>query len=71
VADHIARQRLTLMFAVQLALNAIWSPALFGLEAPNLGLAIIISLLVTLAATLIAFWNADGTSGFLLVRYLV
>ena len=56
---------------MQLAFNAIWSPVFFGLEAPKLGLAVIAALLVSLAATLIAFWRIDRLAGLLLAPYLV
>ena len=58
------------LFVVQLALNAIWSPVFFGLEAPKLGLAVIVALLVSLAATLVAFWRIDRLAGLLLAPYL-
>jgi benzodiazapine receptor len=65
------RVRAIALFVVQLAFNAIWSPVFFGLEAPKLGLAVIVALLVSLAATLIAFWRIDRLAGLLLVPYLV
>ena len=66
-----ARTRATVLFVVQLALNAIWSPVFFGLEAPRLGLAVIVALLVSLPATIAAFWRTDRLAGLLLVPYLV
>ena len=66
-----ARPRAVVLFVVQLALNAIWSPVFFGLEAPRLGLAVIVALLVALAATLVAFWRIDRLAGLLLAPYLV
>jgi tryptophan-rich sensory protein len=65
------RTRATVLFVVQLALNAIWSPVFFGLEAPKLGLVVIVALLIALAATLIAFWRVDRVAGLLLAPYLV
>jgi len=65
-----ARMRAATLFGVQLALNAIWSPVFFGMEAPKLGLAVIAALLVALVATLIAFWRIDRLAGLLLVPYL-
>jgi tryptophan-rich sensory protein len=65
-----ARKRAVALFAVQLACNAIWSPVFFGLEAPRLGLAVIALLLISLAATLIAFWRIDRLAGLLLAPYL-
>ena len=65
-----ARTLAVALFAIQLALNAVWSPAFFGLEAPGLGLAVIVALLVALVATLAAFWRMDCWAGLLLVPYL-
>jgi benzodiazapine receptor len=65
-----ARKRVVAFFVVQLALNAIWSPVFFGLEAPSLGLAIIIMLLAALTATLAMFWRIDRVAGLLLAPYL-
>ena len=69
-AASAARQRAIALFVVQLALNAIWSPVFFGLEAPKLGLAVIVALLIALAATLVAFWRIDRLAGLLLAPYL-
>ena len=69
-ASDPARTRAVALFAVQLVLNAIWSPVFFGMEAPRFGLAIIGALLVSLAATAVAFWRIDRTAGALLAPYL-
>lgn len=69
-ADSV-RKRAVALFAVQLALNAIWSPVFFGLEAPRLGLAVIVGLLVSLAATVVAFWRIDRPAGLLLAPYFL
>jgi translocator protein len=65
------RPRAVALFCVQLGFNAIWSPVFFGLEAPGLGLAVIVLLLVSLMATLAVFWRIDRLAGLLLVPYLV
>ncbi|MEI8151752.1 MAG: TspO/MBR family protein [Hyphomicrobiales bacterium] len=65
-----ARRRAVTLFAVQLAFNAVWSPVFFGLQAPKLGLVVVAGLLVSLAATFIAFWRIDRWAGGLLVPYL-
>lgn len=57
-------------FTVQLAFNAIWSPVFFGLHAPRFGLAVIVALLVSLAATIAVFWRINRTAALLLVPYL-
>jgi tryptophan-rich sensory protein len=66
-----ARRRALGLFSLQLALNAAWSPLFFGLEAPMLGLAVIVALLIALSATLFAFWRLDRLAGAMLAPYLV
>jgi tryptophan-rich sensory protein len=65
-----ARHFAIALFVVQLALNAIWSPVFFGLEAPLTALFVIVTLDIFVAATLIAFWRLDRPAGIMLVPYL-
>ncbi len=65
-----ARHLATLLFCIQLALNAIWSPVFFGLEAPLAGLYVIVALDILVGATLIAFWRLDRLAGIMFVPYL-
>ena len=65
-----ARHLATGLFIVQLALNALWSPVFFGLEAPRAGLVIIVALDIFVAATLVAFWRLDRPAGIMFVPYL-
>jgi translocator protein len=55
----------------QLLLNALWSPAFFGLRSPLLGLAIIIPLLIVLAVTVRAFARISRLASWLMAPYLV
>ena len=48
------------LFCVQLGLNALWSPAFFGLEAPRLGLAVIAALSIALVATVVVVTPPSG-----------
>ncbi len=64
-----ARVPLTL-FLVQLVLNALWTPAFFGLQRPGLGLVVILQLWIVLVATVIAFGRCDRPAGLLLLPYL-
>ena len=57
-------------FGVQMALNVAWTPAFFGLQAPGLGLAIILALWVAIVATIVAFDRVDRRAAALLVPYL-
>lgn len=54
----------------QLLLNALWTPAFFGLRNPVLGLAIIVSLLVLVLLTVVAFHRVRRTTAAaLLIPY--
>ncbi|VFU11021.1 TspO/MBR family protein [Methylocella tundrae] len=65
-----ARRRALILFLVQLALNASWSPVFFGLHAIWAGFAIILLLVGTLAATMWQSAKADRIAAFLLAPYL-
>ena len=56
-------------FAVQLVLNAAWTPAFFGLHSPRAGLAVIGLLLVTILVTIRRTWPLDRVAAGLLVPY--
>lgn len=58
------------LFAVQLGLNVAWSPVFWGLERPDLGLAVLVALLPLVAATILAFDRVDRRAAALLVPYL-
>ncbi len=59
-----------LLYAGQLALNAIWTPLFFGAEQLWLGLAVIVALDVVLAFTVVAFYRRHRLAGVLLMPYL-
>lgn len=58
-------------WALQIALNTLWSPVFFGAHRMGLGMIVIAALWVVLAATIVAFWRLDRIAGALLVPYLV
>lgn len=58
------------VFAVQLLLNALWTPAFFGEESPLLGLLIIVPLVALIAVTAKLFWRISTVAGALLLPYL-
>jgi tryptophan-rich sensory protein len=58
------------LFLVQLVLNALWSWLFFGWHRGALAFADVVLLLVSIVATLVAFWRADRLAGALLVPYL-
>ncbi|TKX51010.1 tryptophan-rich sensory protein [Halorubrum sp. ASP121] len=58
------------LFGVQLAVNVAWSPTFWGLERPDLGLAVLAVLLPLVAATIRLFDRVDRRAAALLVPYL-
>jgi len=65
-----ARRHAMIFFAIQLALNAIWSPVFFGWHGIRMGLAIILLMAVFIAATIAAAVKFDRLAAALLVPYL-
>ena len=57
-------------YAVQLALNAAWSPIFFGLRSPGPALAVIVALWLAIAATTFAFSRVSWWAAGLMVPYL-
>ncbi|WP_371682029.1 TspO/MBR family protein [Microvirga sp. 17 mud 1-3] len=68
--NHPGRPGAVAAFFVQLALNALWSWAFFGAQAPLAGLVVILALIVAIVATIRAFWPLDRAAALLLVPYL-
>ena len=66
----IVRKALT-FFAIQLALNALWSILFFGLRNPLLALIEIVILWLMIYETYIQFGKINRLSGFLLIPYLL
>jgi translocator protein len=65
-----SRDAALLWFAVQLAVNAAWSPVFFGMERPDWALAVLTALLISLSITVIQFFKLDPMAGWMLVPYL-
>lgn len=65
------QRRLALtFFAVQLALNALWSQLFFGLRSPALALIGITVLWVAILSTLLRFRRIRSAAGWMLAPYL-
>jgi tryptophan-rich sensory protein len=62
-------ERAVRLWGWQLLLNAIWTPAFFGLRSPALGLAIILPLLLLIGLTIRAFLPLDRRAALLLLPY--
>ena len=58
------------LFALQLGLNAAWSPVFFGAHEIGFALAILAALWLVLAATIRAFALLDRAAAWLLAPYL-
>lgn len=58
-------------FAIQLALNAAWSPVFFGLHSIGGGLIVIVALELAILATIVAFACRSRIAAVLLVPYAV
>ena len=57
-------------FAVQLALNAAWSPVFFGLHRIGLAFVNIVLLWLAIVGTTVTFWKVSPLAGGLFVPYL-
>jgi len=64
-----ARIALT-VFAVQLALNGLWSILFFGMQTPGWALVEIVLLWLAIIATIGLFWRVTPAAGMLLLPYL-
>jgi translocator protein len=58
-------------FALQIALNTLWTPVFFGLKRMGAGMLVLVGLWIAVAATLASFWTLDWIAGLLFVPYLV
>ena len=59
------------LFAVQLALNALWSIVFFGWRRPGLALVEIHFLWAAIFATMLSFWRVSQPAAWLIWPYLV
>lgn len=58
------------LFAVQIALNTLWTPVFFGAHRLGFGMAVLACLWVAVAAMLVAFLRLDMLAGLLVAPYL-
>ncbi len=63
-------RRALVVYAVQLVLNAAWTPLFFGLGWRGVALIEISVLWLALAATVVLFWRRNVVAGCLLLPYL-
>jgi translocator protein len=60
----------TIIFAVQLMANVLWSFLFFGMHSPVLGLIDIVLLIGLIIMTIVAFYRVSKPAAWLLVPYL-
>ena len=58
-------------FAVQLLLNAAWSPVFFGLRSPLAGVLVIVLLWLAILLTIVLFWKISLPAALLLLPYIL
>lgn len=58
-----------MLYLLQLALNALWTPLFFGLRNPGLAFAGIVLLWLAIVAVTFAFFRAHRAAGWLLAPY--
>ncbi len=64
-----AQKRALVLYLVQWALNALWTPLFFGLHQPGWAFAEILVLDLAVLATLLAFWPVRRAAALLLLPY--
>ncbi len=69
-SDAPSRRSALAWFAVQLVLNAAWTPVFFGARSIGGGLIIIISLVVAIIATIAAYRLVSRAAAVLMLPYL-
>lgn len=66
------KQRVALgWFIGQLILNALWTPAFFGMRSPGLGLIVIVMMVFAIAGTIFYVRRVSPPAAILLVPYLL
>lgn len=59
------------VFAVQLFLNALWSPVFFGAKETGIALVIIALMWISIIANIYVFYKVRKAVGYLLIPYLL
>ncbi len=58
-------------FALQIALNTLWTPVFFGLRRMAAGMIVLVALWLAVAAMIVTFWQIDWIAGTLLLPYIL
>jgi tryptophan-rich sensory protein len=59
------------VFAAQMTLNGLWSPAFFGLRRPGLAFSVLVGLWVSVAVMIAVYVAVDLWAGLMMVPYLL
>lgn len=70
-SDHPQKKEMLKLYAIQLVLNALWSPAFFGMQSPLMGLLVIIPLWVAIVLCIVQFRRLSPFTSGLMVPYLI
>ncbi len=65
------RRRAQILFAIQFALNMVWTPLFFGLHSAGVAFVVICLLWMALLSTMLAFGRVRALAGYLLLPYLL
>lgn len=71
VADGAESQTALALFALQIALNALWTPSVFEAQRPGFGMVVIAALWLSVAAMGWQCLRLDILAGLLVLPYLV
>lgn len=69
-SDHPMKKPLLKLYAVQLILNGLWSPAFFGMQSPLMGLLVIVPLWIAIVLCIVQFRKVSSLASGLMVPYL-
>ncbi|QFT92235.1 TspO/MBR family protein [Roseovarius sp. THAF9] len=58
------------LWALQIALNGLWTPVFFGLRRIRLGLVVLVGLWIAVFSGMIALWQVDWLAGLMFAPYL-
>lgn len=70
-SDHPQKKALLKLYFLQLVLNALWSPAFFGMKSPILGLFVIFPLWGAILLCIVQFRRVNPLASGLMVPYLL
>lgn len=70
-SDHPRKKAMLKLYFIQLILNALWSPAFFGMQSPIFGLLVIVPLWAAILLSIIQFRKVSLLTSALMVPYLL